>query len=98
MPAPEKILWYRIRNNQLGVKFRRQYALENRTFDFYAPQIKLAIELDGESHYQKAGQHELELERDKELFKTHGIKTLRFLNTDINFNVQGALEVILKAI
>ncbi|MDO8599192.1 MAG: DUF559 domain-containing protein, partial [bacterium] len=51
MPAPELILWQRIRNEQLGVKFRRQHSIGSAIVDFYAPSVRLAIELDGESHY-----------------------------------------------
>ena len=51
MPQPELRLWYYIRKEQLGVKFRRQYVIDNRILDFYSPQIKLGIELDGDSHF-----------------------------------------------
>ena len=47
----EKILWQYLRNRSLkGVKFRRQYSIDNYVIDFYCPKIKLAIELDGNIH------------------------------------------------
>ena len=50
-PAPENILWNKIKCNQLGIKFRRHYGIGRYIADFYSPQIKLLIELDGDSHY-----------------------------------------------
>lgn len=43
-PAERK-LWSRIRNDQLGVTFRRQHAIGNYIPDFYSPKAKLIIEL-----------------------------------------------------
>ena len=47
----EKILWEEIRNSRLGIKFRRQHPIDMYILDFYAPEIKLAIELDGSIHF-----------------------------------------------
>jgi very-short-patch-repair endonuclease len=46
----EKKLWRDIRNDALGVRFRRQFPVGNYFLDFYAPTIKLAVEVDGELH------------------------------------------------
>lgn len=56
MPMPEKILWAKIRNQQLGVKFRRQHGIGRYIVDFYCPECALVIELDGDSHYQEGAQ------------------------------------------
>ncbi len=49
---PEILLWAKIRNNQLlNCKFRRQYSIGIFVLDFYCPQQKLAIEIDGDSHF-----------------------------------------------
>ncbi len=48
-PAERK-LWSRIRNDQLGVTFRRQHAIGNYIPDFFAIKPKLIIELDGLPH------------------------------------------------
>jgi len=72
----EKILWEEIRNNKLGVKFRRQHPIDKFIIDFYAPKIKLAIELDGEIHKENK-------EYDKmrtEYLNSKNIKVLRFWN------------------
>ena len=98
MSTPERVLWSKIRNEQLGVKFRRQYAIENRIFDFYAPEIKLAIEIDGESHFIKETTRENELKKDQYFYKKYGINILRFLNPEIRFNTDEVLNEIQKFI
>ena len=50
-PTPsERILWEALRKRQLGVKVRRQVILANTIVDFYVPEAKLAIEVDGGAH------------------------------------------------
>ena len=49
----EKILWEILRRNGLGVKFRRQYSVENYVVDFYCPKLRLAIELEGKIHLRQ---------------------------------------------
>ena len=52
MPPAEKLVWGRLRDCQVeGCKFRRQYSISIFVVDFYAPELKLAIEIDGESHF-----------------------------------------------
>lgn len=47
-PTPaERKLWSKIRNDQLGVTFRRQHAVGNYIPDFVCIEKKLIIELDG---------------------------------------------------
>jgi very-short-patch-repair endonuclease len=45
----EMRLWQKLRNRQLGVDFRRQHPAGNFYLDFYAPALRLAVELDGVS-------------------------------------------------
>ena len=60
-PAERK-LWSHIRNDQLGINFRRQHALGNYIPDFCSPKAKLVIELDGSQHLE---QEEYDDERTK---------------------------------
>jgi very-short-patch-repair endonuclease len=47
----EKILWRHLRNrNFANYKFRRQHQIDRYTVDFYCPEARLAIELDGGGH------------------------------------------------
>lgn len=49
-PEAEKMLWKKLKNSQLGCKFRRQYSVDGYVVDFYCPKFRLAIELDGKTH------------------------------------------------
>lgn len=52
-PAERK-LWAVIRNDQLGVNFRRQHAIGNFIPDFVCIKKKIIIELDGGQHAEQA--------------------------------------------
>ncbi len=96
MPPAEVILWQRIRGQQLGYKFRRQYSVGPYVIDFCCVQEKLAIELDGESHYAEGAS-----ERDKkrqEFIENFGIRFLRFTNVEIYDNIEGVLQVIVDTL
>ncbi|MEG3907749.1 DUF559 domain-containing protein [Microcoleus sp. w2-18bC1] len=63
MTKAEKRLWDKIKNRQLeNCKFRRQYSVAEFVIDFYSPEIKLALEVDGDSHFQE-GAVEYDAER-----------------------------------
>jgi very-short-patch-repair endonuclease len=45
-------LWTWLRNREFhDVKFRRQVAIGRYIVDFYCPELKLAIEIDGRQHH-----------------------------------------------
>lgn len=77
-PAEAKF-WTLVKNSKLdGRKFRRQQSVGKYILDFYCPSEKLAVELDGEVHY-----NELVALRDRErtLFLNYfGINVIRFEN------------------
>ena len=55
--ATEAILWKALKGKQIdGLKFRRQFGLGPYVLDFYCPEIRLCIELDGDIHnsYEQA--------------------------------------------
>jgi very-short-patch-repair endonuclease len=96
MPPAEVILWQRLRGKQLlGYKFRRQYSVGPYVLDFYCPTLRLAIELDGDSHFWD-GAKQKDRERD-EYIRGCGIHVLRFLNPDVYENLEGLLEVLVGA-
>lgn len=93
----EKKLWAVLRDRSLaGIKFRRQFPIENYILDFYSPDIKLCIEADGGQHYTEEGKRQDE-ERAKVLAGL-GIQILRFSDRDILTNVKGVCEVIFRAV
>ena len=92
-PAERK-LWSYIRNDQLGVTFRRQHAIGKYIPDFYSPKAKLIIELDGSQHLEQA---EYDEERTKYL-ESLGYRVIRFWNKEVMNNIDGVMLAILQAI
>jgi very-short-patch-repair endonuclease len=93
----ENELWLRLKGKQLlGIKFRRQYSVDSYILDFYAPKIKLAIEVDGDSHFTRSG-IEYDEKRTKYI-EGFGIKILRFPNNEVLRNIDVVLSEIYRAI
>lgn len=91
-PAERK-LWSRIRNDQLGVTFRRQHAVGNFIPDFVCIEKKLIIELDGSQHSE---QEEYDEERTKYL-ESLGYEVIRFWNRAVMKDIDGVLLAIFRA-
>ena len=63
----EASLWILLKNRQaFGLKFRRQTSIKNYIVDFYCPEIRMIIELDGEPHFTEE-QADKDKKRDIEL-------------------------------
>jgi very-short-patch-repair endonuclease len=73
-------------------RFRRQYSISAFVIDFYAPELKLALEIDGDSHFVEGAQA-YDYEREAFL-KDKGVKILRFTNSQVYENLDGVLEAI----
>jgi very-short-patch-repair endonuclease len=92
MPEAEKKLWFKIRKKQLGVRFRRQHGIGPFIVDFYAPSLKLVIEIDGDTHFEPGAERQ---DQKRESFLTrHNLTILRFTNNDVYNNLDGVLEKI----
>jgi cyclase len=88
----ETILWDKLRNKQLGIRFRSQHPINCFIADFYCHSSKLVIEVDGEiHHYQK--EYDINREADIEKFE---IKIIRFTNKEIYSNIDRVIEEIKK--
>jgi very-short-patch-repair endonuclease len=96
MTDAERKLWSSLRNNQLGVKFRRQVPFGVYVLDFYCPKAKLNVELDGSQHYTEAGRQE-DAERDRYL-RERGVEILRFSNIEFLQNEYGVLQAIFEKV
>src|SRR3954469_19902046 len=91
----EAVLWNHLKKRQLsGMKFRRQYGVGPYTLDFFRPEVRLAVELDGEPHFNVIRQ-ELDAKRGRYLLEK-GIVVLRFENRDVFENLEFVLEAIRK--
>jgi very-short-patch-repair endonuclease len=91
----EAILWKHIKGRQLnGRKFRRQHSIGSYILDFYCPEEKLAIELDGAHHFTPEGlAHD---EKRTHYLNSLNIKVLRFENDLILHNTPFVLAEIKK--
>jgi len=93
----EKLVWRHIRNRQLhGLKFFRQYSLGVYILDFYCPERKVAIEIDG-GHHALDGNREYDAARSQFL-QSHGIHVLRFWNSEVVTNIYGVLEKLVHVL
>ena len=77
MTPEEILLWERLRDSKLGVKFRRQQVISGFVADFYCHAAGLIVEVDGSQHSP-----EVDAERDAVL-KAHGLRLLRFPNREV---------------
>lgn len=85
----EQRLWSRLRGEQLGARFTRQYPIGNAVVDFACRSLRLAIELDGGQH---AGS-EADLARTR-MIEANGYSVIRFWNNDVLANTDGVLLAI----
>ena len=93
MPKAEVLLWMRLKGKQIyGYKFRRQYSVGPYIVDFYCPKMKLAIEIDGPTHFKPGAK--LKDDRRQKYIESFGILFLRFLNNDIYENLDGVIKRI----
>ena len=96
MTKAEIILWYKIKQNQLGCKFRRQHGIGKYIVDFYCPELKLIIEIDGDVHFYEEN---MAADREREeYFKNLGLKVVRYTNLDIFQNIDSVLADLKKII
>jgi very-short-patch-repair endonuclease len=78
----EELVWRYLRNKQmLGYQFKRQYSIDHFVIDFYCPELKLAVELDGESH-NNPEQREYDIKRQKYL-EEFNIKFVRIKDEEL---------------
>ena len=89
----EKLLWQKLKGRKfLGLKFRRQYSVAQFVLDFYCPEKKTAIELDGKIHDKKdIKNHDENRDGYIEGFK---IKIIRIKNDKIIDDIDSVLEYI----
>ena len=96
--SAEARLWLMLKNRQVeGMRFRRQFSIGPYILDFYCPEIRLCIELDGEQYFTQEGR-EHDDQRTEYLMRLHGIRVLRFENQDVFKYSEGVLNEIRNAI
>lgn len=90
----ERHLWYNLRANRMGYKFKRQVPIGSFIVDFVCIEKRLIIELDGGQH-QAAQAYDTY--RSAELSK-RGFQVLRFWNHDVLQQSEAVTEMIFKAL
>jgi leucyl-tRNA synthetase len=86
----EKILWKFIRNKKLGFKFRRQHPYGQFILDFYCPEKKICIEVDGQIH-----KYTRDYDKSRtEYLNINGIKVIRFWNSEITKDINKVIQTI----
>ncbi|OGY57472.1 MAG: hypothetical protein A3H67_02360 [Candidatus Buchananbacteria bacterium RIFCSPLOWO2_02_FULL_46_11b] len=89
----EALVWSIMKKKQLkGYKFRRQYGAGKYVIDFYCPKLKLAVEIDGQTHSDQMARI-YDCERQKYI-ESLGIKFLRFSNYEVYENLDAVIEKI----
>lgn len=69
-------------------KFLRQKPIDNYIVDFYCSELRLVIEIDGESHAETV---EYDAERTKVL-EALGLTVIRYTNDEVLRNIQGVFD------
>ena len=88
----EKMLWSKLSNKQLGVRFRRQHPVCDYKADFYCHSLKIVIEVDGPIHDTKEN-----VAFDKirsETLQSFQIKVIRFTNDEVLNNIDEVIKKI----
>lgn len=89
----EKMLWKYLRNRKMaGYKFKQQYSVDAFIIDFYCPEAKLGIEVDGEIHFTEEA---INYDENRSGFLSDfGIEIIRFKNDEIFNDVEMVLNRI----
>jgi very-short-patch-repair endonuclease len=91
---PERVLWSYLKDKQLGPKFRRQQPIGDYCVDFFCPELKLIIEVDGANH-------DFKLEYDNRrntYFQSKGYKVVRLEAKSILKDLNTVLEFLVVVI
>lgn len=96
MTDPEIMLWSRLKGRaQDKPIFRRQFAYETVVFDFYCPAARLAVEVDGSTHWDEE-QRTKDEARDRWLAKK-GIEVLRIGAGQVYRDLGGVADTVILA-
>ena len=96
--SAEAAMWRMLKSRQVeNVKFRRQFGVGAYVIDFYSPELRLGIELDGQQHFLYNGK-EHDSRREDFLRKQHGITLLRIENKYVFKNPEGVLREIKRVV
>lgn len=85
-------MWVALRREALGVKFRRQHPIGPFILDFYCPEQRLAVEVDGAVHdADEQAEHD---RRRTRWLAGQGIRVIRCTNEEVRDSLDGVLAWI----
>ena len=89
----EILLWQQLRGKQMmGCDFHRQKPLDEYIVDFFYIELKLAIEIDGDSHRDE-DVYKNDLKRQQRL-EDLGISFLRFTDLQVKTDMRNVVDTI----
>ena len=90
----ERHLWYNLRANRLGVKFKRQVPIGAYIVDFVCFEKRLIVERDGGQHMD----NQMYDTKRTDWLAAHGFKVLRFWNHDVFQQTSSVIKTIMTAL
>ncbi len=93
MTPPEIGLWLALRQNDAGLRFRKQHAAGDYVLDFYCAPSRLAIEVDGEVH-ARGDRPVRDTLRDAWL-SGQDVRVLRYPASEVLTNLEGVMQQII---
>lgn len=89
----EMALWKSINNKKLGVKFLRQFIIDQFIVDFICRESRLIIEVDGAYHSEPRQQ--IDDAQRTHILQSLGYRVIRFTNEEILFDIDKVLHTII---
>ncbi len=96
MSGAEILMWARLRRKQLNVRFRRQHSVGSYIVDFYCPELKLDLEIDGDTHLGYEAEI-FDVQRQTYI-EALGIHFLRFTNDEVVNKIEEVIKTLSKRI
>ncbi|WP_298440234.1 endonuclease domain-containing protein [Geobacter sp.] len=92
----ENRIWNKVlRQRQLAnYKFLRQKPINNFIVDFYCSELRLVVEVDGDSH---VGAEEYDEQRSR-ILAAYGLTVVRYTNGEVFHNIDGVYDDLLRRI
>ena len=90
-------MWNHLSRRQMnGYKFRHQHSVDQYVIDFYCPELKPAIDIDGDSHFMFGAEEQDRIRQEH--IESFGIQFLRFTNEDVLKNIDIVCQTVYNKI
>ena len=96
MSLPEVKLWLILRTRPNGIRFRRQHPVGPYVLDFYCPEAKLAVEIDGIVH--DMGDRPARDDVRCEWLAGQGIETIRIAAKDVLIDAESVADGLVRMV